>query len=332
VARSSSDRPGDDEPDVDEAGTTTPEAGTSADSDAQTDADADDTAGNGADDPEGDIARTTSTDRFWAKARIEPIELALPGGVGYTLRAYPMSTDITPSDYSAREVDEFPDRSATYTSDAEPDAIDEAELAAQAGFPDEPDADTDADADVDADEDELEAEAADDDDDDDEPVEEEVPLFLSKDGRLLLFRTRAGLVDFVQSEATHDLTQLPGWSDMCRDLVPERVVAAEGDAYDLDLVVKNLRAGHAAWDADMLVRAGQVARDLGHALHIEPVMLAMSPGSPLDDLDEALRGVASGGMGSFFARRKMKKIGAETASLGWRTVIGKISAVVDWRD
>jgi hypothetical protein len=61
-------------------------------------------------------------------------------------------------------------------------------------------------------------------------------------------------------------------------------------------------------------------------------MLAMAPGSPLDDLDEAFRAVISGGFGGFFARRKVKKIGEQTATLGWRTIIGKISAVVDWRD
>jgi hypothetical protein len=31
-------------------------------------------------------------------------------------------------------------------------------------------------------------------------------------------------------------------------------------------------------------------------------------------------------------RRRIKKIGAQQASLGWRTIIGKISAAVDWRD
>ncbi len=104
------------------------------------------------------------------------------------------------------------------------------------------------------------------------------------------------------------------------------------ETYELDLVVKNLRAGHESWDPDLIVQSGQIARDLGHALRVEPVVKALSPGSPLDDLDEALRAVAEGGMGSFFARRKAKKIGTEAASIGWRTVIGKISAVVDWRD
>jgi hypothetical protein len=82
----------------------------------------------------------------------------------------------------------------------------------------------------------------------------------------------------------------------------------------------------------LLIRSGQLARDLGHALRIEPVVLALAPGAPLDDLDEALRTVADGGVGGFFARRRLKKIGTETASLAWRTVVGKISAIVDWRD
>jgi len=112
----------------------------------------------------------------------------------------------------------------------------------------------------------------------------------------------------------------------------EYVVPLPEDAYELDLVVRNLRGGHDAWDAELVVQSGQFARDLGHALRIEPVVHALAGGSPLDDLDEALRGVLAGGFGSFFARRKVKKIGTETASLGWRTVIGKISAVVDWRD
>jgi hypothetical protein len=59
---------------------------------------------------------------------------------------------------------------------------------------------------------------------------------------------------------------------------------------------------------------------------------ALSPGSPLDDLDEALRTSENGGVRGFMARRRMRKIGIQQAALGWRTIIGKISAVVDWRN
>jgi hypothetical protein len=48
--------------------------------------------------------------QLWSDARIDPVEIALPKGVGYTLRAYRLATEITPTDVSARESDEFPDR------------------------------------------------------------------------------------------------------------------------------------------------------------------------------------------------------------------------------
>jgi hypothetical protein len=97
-------------------------------------------------------------------------------------------------------------------------------------------------------------------------------------------------------------------------------------------VVENLRGGHDTWDLPLLIAAGEVARDLGYALRLKAVILALSPGSPLDDLDESLRAAESGGMGGFFGRRRLRKIGAQQASLGWRSIIGKISAAVDWRD
>jgi hypothetical protein len=334
---------------------------------------------------EAEVKRTKQADTFWAKSRIDPIEVALPDGVGYTLRAYRMNTEIVASDYTLREEHGFPDRSSSYVTESdeldeddfddedlldedEDVAAEEAEADAESGEDDDEseddedadaesededaeDDDADDDEDSDADEDaEDESEAArggkagkrrgkaaaeeepDESDFEDEAPEEEVPLFLSQGGRLLLFRTRAGLLEFLRSDAEHDLSQLADWSSFVDDVRPAYVVATEDDTYELDLVVKNLRAGHDAWDPDLVLRAGQLARDLGHALRIEPIVMAMAPGSPLDDLDEALRSLAAGGLGTFFARRKAKKIGTETASIGWRTVIGKISAVVDWRD
>lgn len=269
----------------------------------------------------GDTGRTAATDAFWAGVQIDPLEIALPGGVGYTLRAYRLDSQVTPSDTSAREDEiEFPSHRRAYPDELddagdtfEDDVSPEFDMAEEAGFDPESDVD-DADGSV------------------DERSDEEVPLFLSHAGHLLLFRTPESLVEFVRSDADHDLTQLDNWSTFAATLRPAHMVPLPEDAYELDLVVSNLRGGHDAWDPHLIVQSGQLARDLGHALRIEPAVVALSPGSPLDDLDEALRGVAAGGLGTFFARRKARKIGIETASLGWRTVIGKISAVVDWRD
>jgi hypothetical protein len=336
VARSSAGRPSTGKPDPDESSQTdTPdlevtdvdlsEVDTALDVDPDLDVDTDPDV-----DVEDEISRTKRTDEFWAKAKIDPVEIALPSGAGYTLRTYRMNTEVTPTDYTAREDEEFPDRSAAYVTDLD-DEVDDEELEDDELLDDELDTDDDLDDDLD-DEDEDEDDDVADDEDVEENVEEEIPLFLSQGGQLLLFRTRAGLVDFVQSDAEHDMSQLKGWPKFTSQLRPEHVVALPDDSYELDLVVKNLRSGHETWDPELLVQSGQIARDIGHALRVESVLLAMSPGSPLDDLDEALRSVAAGGVGTFFARRKMKKIGSETAAIGWRTVIGKISSVVDWRN
>jgi hypothetical protein len=186
--------------------------------------------------------------------------------------------------------------------------------------------------------DELEEETADEAEEEEVAVEvtaaesEDVPVFLSQRGRLLLFRSAESLVDFVQSNAEHDMTQLDTWSDLKARLEPDDVVPQPEDTYELDLVVENLRGGSDAWDFGLLIQAGEVARDLGYAMRLESIIGALSTGSPLDNLDEALRAVEDGGIGSFFARRRVRKIRAETAALGWRTIIGKISALTDWRD
>lgn len=158
----------------------------------------------------------------------------------------------------------------------------------------------------------------------DEEVEEAV--FLATKGRLHMFRSAEGLVEFVQSDAPHDLAEIDGWDEVVNDLRPEQIVADDDDKYELDLVVENLRGGRDVWESDLLISAGEVARDIAFACGLADVLGALAPGSPLDDLDEALRD------GGFFARRKLKKVGTEQAAIAWRSVIGKLSAAVEWHD
>jgi hypothetical protein len=312
--------------------------------------------------------RSAATERLWSDVRIEPVEIALPKGVGYTLRAYRLSTDVTPTDVSERESDDdfTPRRHLTPVEDKVSEATDwdvahaDDDLAEDEddvgdddeGFTEEDLLDEEEEDDLieededpgfdDEDEDDLEDEEDDEEDEDDDEDEEEdeaaevasedVPVFLGAAGRLYLFRTVEGLVEFVQSGTDNDLSQLDTWSDLVDKISVADVVPLPEDTYELDLVVDNLRAGHDAWDPSLIIQAGEVARDLGFAMRIDPVVSALSPGSPLDDLDDALRATEGGGVGKFFARRKLKKIGTEAAPLGWRTIIGKISSVVDWRD
>ena len=201
----------------------------------------------------------------------------------------------------------------------DPDDIDEAEF--------------DEDEDEDADEEEEEEDDEDEDEDeDDEDVVQDVPVFLGRNGRVYLFHSQDKLVEFVKSGAEHDLSQLDTWSTLVKRISGKDIVPLDEDTYELDLVVENLRGGPDAWDAPLILKAGEIARDLGFALRIEPVMIALAAGSPLDDLDDALRSAEAGGLGSFFAKRKLRKIPAQQSSLAWRTIIGKISAVAEWRD
>lgn len=313
---------------------------------------------------DGARERSAQADAMWTDVNIEPVEIALPKGVGYTLRAYRLSTDLTPTELdeeeddfavlNRRDRDEDDDEVVILDEHAELFAEDEpAPVAALSKTKtkskrddddeDEPDSDDDDlaakdDSDDDA-EDEDESDEADviadeatEEEDEDEEEPEEVPAFLGHRGKLLLFRSVEGLVEFVKSDEEHDLLQLDTWSSLKTRITASSVVPKDEDRYELDLVVENLRGGQDAWDGDLLIAAGEAARDLAYSLRLEPVRTALSPGSPLDDLDEALRAAVGGGVGGFFAKRRLKKIGAQQAALGWRTIIGKISAAVDWRD
>ncbi|MEE6259585.1 DNA primase [Plantactinospora sonchi] len=327
MARQSSHRPDTDEP-----------GNEPVEGDSPTDSEQDE-AGSTETTAEADRSETPSepADRsLWEEVRIDPVEIALPAGSGFTLRAYRPSTALTPTDISEREQDDlFAGRSRVVEDDEEDETVvilDE-ELAEQFAEADEEDGGKDPKAGAGR---QGEKDSADDDSadetEDEEEEGEEVPAFLTHRGKLLLFKSPEGLVTFIRSGAPHDLSQLDTWDQLVERVEPADIAPLDEDSYELDLVVENLRGGHDVWDATLLIEAGEVSRDLAYALRLPAVLDMLSPGSSLDDLDEALRATVSGGLGGFRGRRRLKKIGAQTASLGWRTIIGKISAAVDWRD
>jgi hypothetical protein len=265
--------------------------------------------------------RPAEVEEFWAKARVDPVEIALPRGVGYTLRAYRMN-DTLPQELldEADDTEETDDLLPVRSTDDD-DRLDELDEE----YDEDEEDDDEADETTAVDEDE-------DDDEDAEPEPEEVPVFLTQGRRLLLFRSPEGLIEFVRSAESSSFQAIPEWEKTRSDIGAQHIVVADEDRYELDLVVENLRGGHDAWDAELLIKAGEICRDLGHALRLESVIDALSAGSPLDDLDEALRAGESGRLTAFFARRRLRRVGAQQAALAWRSIIGKISTSVDWRD
>ncbi|HEY1175464.1 MAG TPA: DNA primase [Phytomonospora sp.] len=290
--------------------------------------------------------RDREADEFWDLVGVEPVEIALSKGVGYTLRAYVTVEAEAVEDDEVEETDESAEDDDAADADekatADDDAADDVE--------DAEDDDEEDDAPKGKGKKKVEAEAEDaeepdaadfEDDEDTEvaaPVAEiadadidEAPRFLTADGKLLLFDTPALLAAYVRENRDHDLADLDKWDDVVSGIKDEWVVPTDEDTYELDLVVENLRGGHDAWDHELIISAGELARDLAYALHLKSVLTALAPGSPIDDLDDALRAVEAGGFGGFFAKRRLRKIGAQQASLAWRSIIGKITAAVDWR-
>jgi hypothetical protein len=269
---------------------------------------------------------------LWDVVRISPVEIAMPAGVGLTLRAYREASELTPTEVVTDEDDPFEARERAAAARAAEE--DEEEVIVDDQFSALVAEDSSPKRTKDGDEDEVdEPDAADFSDEETAEVEdEEVPVFLSHRGRLLTFKSPESLVSFIRSGAPHDMAQLDTWSTVAERVQSSDVDPLPEDRYELDLVVENLRGGHDTWDLPLLIKAGELGRDLGIALRLKPVILALSPGSPLDDLDDALRSANDGGMSGFFGRRRLKKIGAQQSSLGWRSIIGKISAAVDWRD
>jgi len=284
--------------------------------------DADDMAASDADtdslDSEDSPQRSAKADAFWEKVGVEPVEIALPKGVGLTLRAYRMSDAVESIEVEEPEPEPEPEpkkgkkgkKAKKPEPEPEPEELDEDEL-------------DDADVDAELDEDEETEEA--------EPEPEEIPVFLTLRGKLPLFETPEALVKFVKSNPPTDLSGIDKWDDLVKGIKADYVVATEDDHYELDLVVRNLRGGHDTWDAELIVSAAEVARDLGYALRISSILSTLSQGSPLDNLDNALRSVADGGIRAMFAKRKARKVGAEQTALAWRGIVVKINDVVDWR-
>jgi hypothetical protein len=359
---------------------------------------------------EDELERVAAAAELWSELKIAPVEIALPRGVGYTLRAYRMSDELAAVEVEDRE-DEF-DGFLNSADDEDEELTAEEDLVAALGLEtgpptrtrprdrdddldvDDEDDDEDEDDDLDAldddddidleadeddeeddededeeddedepealadedeedddepeaaaddeeDDDEPEAAADDEDEDDDEedddvevkPAAEEVPVFLGRRGKVYLFSSAEGLVDFVRASDDHDLAQLDTWSQLRERLTADDIVPDPADKYELDLVVENLRGGADSLDYGLLIQAGEAARDLAYATRLEAVISALAPGTPLDDLDEAIRSAdASGGIRGFMAKRKLRKIVTQQTALGWRTIIGKISSVVDWRE
>ncbi|WP_026925477.1 hypothetical protein [Glycomyces arizonensis] len=261
-------------------------------------------------------ARSAAAEKLWNETSVDPVELHLGKDSGYTLRAYRMSDtlpgaapaeDEATTEESAEEVSEAGKHAEEQPDVAESPEDEDNEAPSEADFLDEEEVDV------------LDA------------APEEVPVFLTRKGRLLLFRDTESLARYVKESDDNDLAAIDEYADLQKRITADAIVCDEADTYELDLVTANLRGGHDSWEPELLIKAAEIGRDLGYALRIQSIVDALAPGSPLDDMDEALRVIVDGGMRGMLAKRRLRKTGAEQAAIAWRGVIAKINAAVDWR-
>ena len=242
--------------------------------------------------------RTAAATKFWSAVKVEPVEIALNSGVGLTLRAYRMDDEITPADVSGRDRRRR-DAAApvAVTTDEEIRGVRRRGARRRRARPPSSRTTTTT---------RSRREDEDDEDEDEDEASrtrrpEEVPVFLTHAGKLLLFQRR-GLVEFVRSGAGNDLTQLDTWTKLV-----DGVRAGTSCPAGRGLVRARPRRGEPArrprrWDPTLLIEAGEVARDLAYALRIAGV-LALSPGSRWTTSTRRCAPRSTAGSAAFMARR-----------------------------
>ncbi|WP_051798096.1 Hsp70 family protein [Catenuloplanes japonicus] len=155
-------------------------------------------------------------------------------------------------------------------------------------------------------------------------------VFASEDGRLPLFPRPERAADDAAGGEQHTMTRVLHWEAMAESMANAFLPLAKERRYRLDLPPVTLARDPKDWLLDVVVDAGDLARELVHALEIEEAYELVEPGSMLDVLDDALR-VARRSMFRRQARRDLDVFDRRLIVADWRRVTRLIEARVDWR-
>lgn len=161
--------------------------------------------------------------------------------------------------------------------------------------------------------------------------------FLSRNGRLLLFRSGEGLARFLREETDHDLAGPAGWRERAgdRDRVADVAAAAITDGtvsrYELDLVPTNLAGSPDEWIPDLLLPARDLMAEVSGALDLRRIRASLADGEYLDRFDDALRESTRAGRFSG-ARRRLRSFESSRLTSQWRQLIRWLEQAADWRD
>jgi Protein kinase domain len=162
---------------------------------------------------------------------------------------------------------------------------------------------------------------------DDDVVE---AVFAGVAGRLRLFRRPEQATEFAVATAGHDMSEVLHWDWLSESMSRAFLPLLDDHRYDLDLPSANLEMDPARWLSDLIVKAGDVARELVLALAIEEGYALLRPGSPLDRLDDELR--AARRRPRPRTVRQWQQLDRGVLAAEWEHVVDLIGSRVDWQN
>ena len=155
-------------------------------------------------------------------------------------------------------------------------------------------------------------------------------VFASVEGRLPLFRRPERASDFAAGAEHHDLCAVLHWEALSDAMAQAFLPLIDGHRYDLDLPSVNLELDPDRWLPDLIVKATDLGLELVEALDLDDGYALLAPGSPLDELDDALRQVRRWPLGRH--RRRWRAFDRHRLADQWQSVTELIGSRLDWPD
>jgi hypothetical protein len=159
------------------------------------------------------------------------------------------------------------------------------------------------------------------------PGEDPDAVFLTADGRLLVFDQLEDLVRYVRSSDGHEMARFVDWR-MISSLDPVSAERCTVEAYELDLILANVAHGTKEWSPELFVKARDLAVELGSALALRPVLRAFNGGSLLDEVDDAMRLHVGRRASSWWRDRRLNPDEVTTVRDTWHRVVTAVEAAI----
>ncbi|SHN47368.1 Hsp70 family protein [Cryptosporangium aurantiacum] len=156
-------------------------------------------------------------------------------------------------------------------------------------------------------------------------------VFASEGSRLPLFPRPEQAGDYAVGTDDHAMTSVLHWEALRDSMALAFLPLIPENRYHLDMPAVTLERKPKDWLIELVINAGDLARELSYALDIPEGQDLLGPGTLLDRADDALR-VAQRTPFRLHGRRDLRAFDQAQLVAAWRRVAAVIDAQLDWRD